>query len=264
MKARSQAAGPLVAWRRRPATIVRMRAVAIRAVVFDIGDVLEVNPRTGWAERWASRLHMSVGQFEQRLYPVWASGPTGRATLEEIELEIAAALDLDDSALTELMGDVWAEYVGTLNHPLADYFARLRPRYKTGIVSNSFVGAREREQEAHGLGDICDVVVYSHEEGYLKPDPELYRITCDRLQVAPQHAVLLDDVEANVAGARAFGMHAITFRNNDQAIYDLEALLTRRPPALDGEAALTPGDAGRSGLRRGDDLADASLRVASQ
>jgi epoxide hydrolase-like predicted phosphatase len=199
--------------------------VAIEAVVFDIGDVLEVNPRTGWPERWATRLRMTVAPFEQRLEEIWAPGSVGRSTLEEIERETAEAFDLDDSALTELMDDAWAEYVGTLNDELADYFARLRPPYKTGILSNSFVGAREREQKAHGLGDICDVIVYSHEEGYLKPDPAIYRVACARLQVAPERSVLLDDVETNVAGARAFGMNAITFRSNAQAISDLQALL---------------------------------------
>ena len=69
------------------------------------------------------------------------------------------------------------------------------------------------------------MIVYSHEEGYLKPDPQMYRIACERLDVAPESAVLLDDVEANVAGARAFGMNAIIFRNNAQAISDLHALL---------------------------------------
>ena len=77
------------------------------------------------------------------------------------------------------------------------------------------------------MEDICDLIVYSHEEGYLKPDPQTYRIACDRLDLAPESAVLLDDVEANIAGARAFGMNAIIFRfrNDAQAISDLEALL---------------------------------------
>lgn len=204
---------------------VENSCVAIEAVVFDIGDVLELNPRTGWLERWATRLRMNVVEFEQRLGEIWDPGSVGGSTLEQVERETAVAFNLDDSALTELMDDAWAEYVGTLNDELADYFARLRPAYKTAILSNSFVGAREREQEAHRLGDICDIIVYSHEEGYLKPDPRIYRIACGRLDVAPESAVLLDDVEANVAGARAFGMNAIIFRNNAQAISDLEALL---------------------------------------
>jgi HAD superfamily hydrolase (TIGR01509 family) len=69
------------------------------------------------------------------------------------------------------------------------------------------------------------VIVYSHEEGHLKRDPQIYRTACDRLDAAAESAVLIDDVEANVAGARAFGMNAIIFKSNAQAISDLHALL---------------------------------------
>ena len=44
------------------------------------------------------------------------------------------------------MADLWREYLGTANTELIEYARRLRPRYRTGILSNSFVGAREREQ----------------------------------------------------------------------------------------------------------------------
>lgn len=199
--------------------------MALAAVVFDVGGVLEVNPRTRWQERWATRLNLPPAQFEHRLGEIWAPGSVGRSSLEEIECQTAAAFDLDDDALAALMNEAWSEYVGSLNHELAEYFERLRPRYKTGIVSNSFVGAREREQRTHRLGDICDVIIYSHEEGYLKPDPQIYRIACDRLDVAPESAIFLDDVDENVEGARAIGMNAIAFRTNAQAISELQVLL---------------------------------------
>ena len=124
------------------------------------------------------------------------------------------------------MSDVWAEYVGTLNQELADHFGSLRPRYKTGLLSNSFVGAREREQAAYGFESLCDVIVYSHEVGYLKPDPRIYWAACERLGVSPETTVLLDDVQINVDGARAVGMRAITFTDNRQAIADLQAHMT--------------------------------------
>jgi hypothetical protein len=37
-------------------------------------------------------------------------------------------------------------YLGTANTELIEYARSLRPRFRTGILSNSFVGAREREQ----------------------------------------------------------------------------------------------------------------------
>jgi putative hydrolase of the HAD superfamily len=198
----------------------------VRAVIFDIGDVLECNPRTDWPARWASRLQLDVDEFTRRIDPIWNPGSIGKTTLAEVERETMGVLGLDQSALAELMDDAWTEYLGTLNRELAAYFAALRPHYRTGILSNSFVGAREREQEAYGFEEMCDVIVYSHEVGYLKPDHRIYRLVCDRLDVAPEDAVLLDDVQANVDGARAVGMRAITFANNEQAIAELQALLT--------------------------------------
>lgn len=194
-------------------------------MVFDIGGVLEVNPRTGWQTRWAERLHLSRAEFEERLDSIWSAGAIGSVSLEEVESRTVAALDLDEGHVRELMSDVWAEYLGALNRELVDYFVSLRPRVKTGILSNSFVGAREREQAAYGFEDMCEVLVYSHEVGCMKPDARIYRLVCERLGVDPGQAVFLDDVQANVDGARAVGMRAVRFLSTSQAIADLEAHL---------------------------------------
>ena len=212
-------------------------SVPIRAVVFDVGGVLEVNPATGWPERWATRLGLTADELAERIDRLWSGGDIGAVTLAEIERRTADALDLDDAALLELMDDAWAEYLGSLNRPLADYFRSLRPRFSTGILSNSFVGAREREQDAYGFEDMCDTIVYSHEVGHLKPEPAAYGIVCERLGVAPGEVLFLDDVQVNVDGARAVGMRAITFMNTRQAISGLEAQLT--------DEALRAGDATR-------------------
>lgn len=197
----------------------------IEAVVFDIGGVLEITPPTGWKERWLAELALEKAEFEARLEPIFLAGSTGAITLPKVEAAIAAGLGLDRIVLQAFMDDLWVEYLGTLNDGLADFFARLSPRYRTGILSNSFVGAREREQKLYGFEDMCDAVVYSHEEGLLKPDARIYRIACVRLGVVPESCVFLDDVAANVEGARAVGMQAVRFRENSQAIRDLERIL---------------------------------------
>jgi HAD superfamily hydrolase (TIGR01509 family) len=178
-----------------------MPRMPVRAVVFDIGGVLEVNPRTGWPARWAHRFGLKADVFEAQLEALWDPGIIGAATL---------------------MDDAWTEYVGTLNEELADWFAGLRPRYRTGILSNSFVGAREREQKLYGFEDMCDVLMYSHEVGWAKPDARIYHAVCQQLGVAPAEAVLLDDLPANVDGARAVGMRAVTYVDTAQAIAELD------------------------------------------
>lgn len=197
----------------------------IEAVLFDIGGVLEVTPPTGWQQGWAARLGLEPGKLEDRLSTLFAAGAIGNSTLEEVERGIAAALALDGAATASFMEDLWTEYLGTLNVELAEYFAALRPRFRTGILSNSFVGAREREQRLYGFEALCDELVYSHEEGFVKPDARLYRIACDRLGTVPERSVLLDDTLGHVEGARAIGMHSIRFIDNAQAIGDLERLL---------------------------------------
>lgn len=194
-----------------------------RAVVFDIGGVLEMNPRTGWVERWETRLRLGPGGLEDRLAEVWAAGSLGHLSEAEVERRTGAILGIDRGQIKALMTDLWAEYLGTLNAELTAYFAGLRPRYRTAILSNSFVGAQEREQARYGFGDLCDLVVYSHEEGMRKPDRRIYALTCERLGVEPEESLFLDDVEEHVAAARAVGMHAILFQDNAQAIAAVEA-----------------------------------------
>jgi epoxide hydrolase-like predicted phosphatase len=199
--------------------------MAYEAVIFDIGGVLETNPSTGWERRWAQRLGLAPSELEQRLDSACRGGQLGTRDLTEVERRAAAALKLDDAQLSRLMADLWAEYVGTLNDEVARFFASLRPRYRTGILSNSFVGARERERDAYAFEDMCDAVVYSHEEGVEKPDPRAYAIVCQRLGVAPSRALFLDDVAANVEGARRVGMTAIQFLDTRQAITEVSRRL---------------------------------------
>jgi putative hydrolase of the HAD superfamily len=58
-----------------------------------------------------------------------------------------------------------------------------------------------------------------------KPDRRIYELTCERLEVTPEEMVFLDDSERAVAAARSYGIHAIVYRDNAQAIADIEACI---------------------------------------
>ena len=200
--------------------------MVIRAVVFDIGGVLEITPDLGVDRRWETRLGLPAGEIDARLRDVWQSGGVGTITLDDVHEALRDRLGLDDEKLAQFMADVWREYVGTANTELIEYARRLRPRYRTGIVSNSFVGAREREQAAYGFEDLVEEIVYSHEAGFSKPDPRIYALICTRLNVAPEEMIFLDDADVCVAGARDAGIHAVRYQDNAQAIAEIEELLT--------------------------------------
>jgi putative hydrolase of the HAD superfamily len=105
---------------------------------------------------------------------------------------------------------------------LYEYFRALRPRFVTGILSNSFVGAREREQALYGFEDACDLIIYSHEVGMSKPDKRIFHLTWTRLGVKPEELVFVDDHPPNIEAARALGIAAVHFRDNVQAINEIE------------------------------------------
>lgn len=134
--------------------------------------------------------------MDARLDPVWGQGAVGTPSLREIELQTGELLScLGSTTRAERVHGRCLERVpslGKLNVELASYFRSLWPRYRTRMLSYSFVSAREREQRAYGLIDMCDAIVSSHEEGILKPDPRSYRIVCDRLEVDPTEVLFLD------------------------------------------------------------------------
>lgn len=199
--------------------------MAIRAVVFDIGGVLEHTPPTGWIEKWERELGLPPGEIHRRLADVWQAGSLGSISEAAAEQRIGTSLELSRAQLDAFLSDLWAEYLGELNAELTAYFASLRPRYQTAILSNSFVGAREREQARYQFGALCDLIIYSHEEGIAKPDRRLFELMCERLGRQPHEIVFLDDAEQHVAAARALGVHAIRFLNTSQAIAEIQACL---------------------------------------
>src|ERR1700751_2806859 len=192
--------------------------MTIEAVLFDIGGVLEITPSLGVAEMWESRLGLQPGEINKRMQDVWEGGAIGTVSEHDVHQAVAERLGLDEPQLEEFMGWIWREYLGAANAELIEYVRRLRPRYRTGIVSNSFVGAREREQAAYGFEDLVDEIIYSHECGMSKPDPAIYALACERLRVKPAQMVFVDDYGPCVAGASEAGIHAVLYRDNAQAI----------------------------------------------
>jgi putative hydrolase of the HAD superfamily len=112
------------------------------------------------------------------------------------------------------------------NERLIDYMRDLRGRgYKLAICTNN---VREWEQLWRAklpVDEIFDVVVDSAFVGTRKPEPLIYEITLERLGVAAQAALLIDDVEVNCTAARELGIASVWFRDTDQAIAEIEAAL---------------------------------------
>lgn len=206
--------------------------MAIRAVGFDIGGVLEdVDPPERFLRQWSRRRGLTEADgMRELLWPLTRVDPgnkakTGALTEAQYRQVCAAALGLSDHQADEFMAGFWDWYCGDLDVELMRYAAALRPRYRTGILSNSVAGARRQEQARYGFAELVDVVVYSAEVGLAKPDPRAYAVLCEGLGVKPAELVFLDNRAPNVAAARQFGIHGLLHVSAPESVAALDVLL---------------------------------------
>jgi putative hydrolase of the HAD superfamily len=93
---------------------------------------------------------------------------------------------------------------------------------RTGLISNSW-GTAIYDPEA--LDGLFDVAIISGEVGVHKPQPEIYLLAAERLDVAPARCVFVDDLRENVHGAEQVGMTAILHRDPEATVANIEGLL---------------------------------------
>lgn len=185
----------------------------IRAMIFDIGGVLvrteDLEPRRRWERRFGlpdwGLAHIVFGS------QVADAATIGQASLDEVWAHVQKKLRLTPTELTRLRHEFW---VGDrYDMELINYIRSLRPRYKTGIISNAWPQVRQ-QHHAHINAETFDAILYSAEEGVAKPVAEIYQRALARLSVAPAEAVFVDDVLENIEAARALGMAGVHFNKN--------------------------------------------------
>jgi epoxide hydrolase-like predicted phosphatase len=91
---------------------------------------------------------------------------------------------------------------------------------RTGLITNSWgTGIYERAPI-----DYFDATVISGEVGLHKPQPEIYLLACERLEIEPAEAVFVDDLRENVEGAEAVGMTGVLHRDTVVTLQRLKEL----------------------------------------
>ena len=209
-------------------TVWDPRVMAIRAVAFDLGGVLErVAPQEHWLGPWQQRLGLDAAGLASALARVDPDGGIGTGALTEAAYRqrFADALGLSGTQTDEFMADMWRWYCGELDQELMAYAASLRPRYATAILSNSSDGARREEQARYSFAELFDIIIYSHEVGLVKPDSRIYALLCAELNLAGADLVFLDDVPENVEAACRIGIHGVLHRGTAESIAAIDALL---------------------------------------
>jgi epoxide hydrolase-like predicted phosphatase len=209
-------------------TSVILARVMIKAIIFDLGGVLlrteDFTPR----ERLAERLGMDRHELEELIF----GGDSGdKAQRGEISTEqhwqnVSYLLGYDRHKLKSMLDEFF--YTDQLDAELVEYIRILHRSYKTALLSNATDDLRQRIEEQWHFEDAFDVIVISAEVGVAKPDPRIFRLALEQLEVQASEAIFVDDFQRNVNSARETGMSAVRFLNPQQLREELSQLLDGR------------------------------------
>jgi 2-haloacid dehalogenase len=194
-------------------------------VVFDLGGVLiDWDPRHLYRKLFAGdeaameHFLATVCTHEwHRHHDAGRSFAEGARLLKAEHPDKAELIDAFGNREGEMMAGPIAGSVGILEE-LRD---REVPLYAlSNWPAESFPRARQRFDF---LGWFRGILV-SGDVSVIKPDPRIFELLLERFAIDPLSAIFIDDVEANAAAARAFGMHAVHYTNPAALRAELVAL----------------------------------------
>jgi len=188
-------------------------ASALQAVIFDYGNVLCPMPQPHDFEElaraagiplapflesvWRHRLDYDRGTLDGPAYWQKVAEEDGK-TFTEAQIRRLIEIDL---ALWTRPGDTMLAWARALR----------KSGLKTSILSNMPRDFSSYLRSNAGWLRDFDHTVFSGELGMVKPDARIFQACLQGLNTPPQQALFIDDIAANVDGARALGMKAIKF-----------------------------------------------------
>jgi putative hydrolase of the HAD superfamily len=114
------------------------------------------------------------------------------------------------------------------NQPMIDLMREAKAGgFRMGLLTNNVREWEPLWRSILPVDEIFEVVVDSGFVGCRKPDREIYDLTVERMGgVTPQECLFIDDTDVNCDAARELGMSAVHYRDNDQAIGEIRAVLS--------------------------------------
>jgi epoxide hydrolase-like predicted phosphatase len=143
----------------------------------------------------------------------------GKLTEEEFEPQFAELLQVADPA--NLIDRLFAGM--RPDEAMLEAVAGFkRAGVRTGLISNSWgTGLYDRSL----FPELFDGMVISGEVGLRKPDPRIYELGVEAIDLPAAACVFVDDLPGNLKPARELGMATVHHREAEQTVAELEELL---------------------------------------
>ncbi|HHT91848.1 MAG: HAD family phosphatase [Bacillota bacterium] len=196
----------------------------IRHIVFDLGNVLiSFDPEAYLRELFPG--YPRIDRVQKALFgsPEWLM--LDRGVIDQTEAELR---------LTNQHPELKDEIKGALTHwfgmltPIEDNVAILRQIKQRGyglyIISNFHEAAFKYIQARYQWFGLFDGMILSFQHQVLKPEPQIYWQLLQEYRLKAEECLFIDDVAANVEGARRLGLQAILYQSPQLLRRDLDIL----------------------------------------
>jgi FMN phosphatase YigB (HAD superfamily) len=190
--------------------------MTIKTIVFDFGNVIGFFDHYRTLNRIACYTEMTPAAMYAAIYDSELEDEFERGRITQAEFlarfRRVCGLCCDDQTLAAACADIFRP-----NAEVCALLPALKTRYRLLLGSNTNeLHARQfRRQFAEVLGHF-DTLVLSYEIGVRKPHPDFFQ-HCQRLAgCTVAECVFIDDLAANVAGARACGWQGIVYTGAEE------------------------------------------------
>jgi putative hydrolase of the HAD superfamily len=203
----------------------------LQAVIWDFGGVLTSSPFEAFtryeAEKGLPKDFVRSVNAQNIHENAWAKLERSEVTADDFD----ALFRAESKALGhEVPGkDILGLLSGDVRPSVVDALKVCKSSVKVGCITNNApigkgAGMSSDSQKAAKVAEIMtnfDHVIESSKLGIRKPDPRIYALMCEALDVDPARCIYLDDLGINLKPARAMGMHTIKVLNEAQLLQDL-------------------------------------------
>ncbi|WP_322507346.1 HAD-IA family hydrolase [Anaerolinea sp.] len=207
-----------------------MQTPPIHALLFDVGGVILRTEDPAPREALARQYGMSRADLEKLVFasPAALAAERGEADETAVWDLVARTLRLSAPQLTAFREQFWAG--DCVDTALLAFLAEVRPRVRTGLLSNAWTRDLRALLCAYGApADLLDraveVWLTSSMLGARKPDPRAFAAALAHLGASAGQTVFVDDFVENVEGARRAGLVGVHFQTTAQTLETLRRLL---------------------------------------
>lgn len=201
--------------------------MSIRAIIWDLEGVLLQTQDEDASITIAKKLNVPVDKMREAFYSDFNDRvDKGEFTHDDFMNHLLDSLGLPREKKTDLLDCFYQDFF--IDAEVLTDVRAYHQHYRTALLSNYSELLRKMLAGHWRMDGAFDQIVISWEVRMIKPDPDIFHYTLQKLGCAPEEAIFIDDKTVNVEGAQALGMQAILFTGRADMNRKIKDLITSR------------------------------------